>query len=97
MYFPIDGISIEPIRPIPPMPLVYRCRCGRVISLNKMTCKACADAEGVRLTAEIERYKAAWAARLDAGYLGPILEVEEGNQYAEGQIVDGKMTLPPVD
>ncbi len=93
----LDGISIEPIGYTPPMPLVYRCRCGRVISLNKMTCKACGIAEGVRLTAEIERYKAAWAARLDAGFAGEITAAEEGNQYGEGSIVDGKMMLPPAE
>ncbi len=39
-----------------PAPLVYRCRCGRVISLNKLACKACADAEEQRLMASIEPY-----------------------------------------
>lgn len=94
----------------PPLPLVNQQRpllnrcpgqngsCGRVISANKEACKACIDAEAAAeaaaILAEIERYKLAWAARLDSGRGGPVTADEEGNEYAEGRIVNGKMTLP---
>ncbi len=46
-----------------------------------------------QILADIEAYKQAWSARMDAGYFGAVLPEEEGARYADAAIVDGKMLL----
>lgn len=67
----------------------HACECGRTISGNKRFCAACMD----KHLAEIELYKQAWGARLDAGHGGPVLPEEEGRDYGPGRIVNGQMRL----
>jgi hypothetical protein len=42
---------------------------------------------------QVARYKAAWTARMDAGYYGRILPEEEGRSYAGATMRDGIMRL----
>ena len=47
------------------------------------------------LMAEVEAWKICWAARLDAGYGGPITAEEEGNVYGDATVHLGRLTRPP--
>lgn len=50
-----------------------------------------------RCMQQIERYKRAWSARLDAGFYGAILPEEEGKVYGEATMRNGKLVLPEHD